>query len=410
MATLCHVTTPLLYATVSVDQTYRGWELRVDGNPYFVKGICYQPSRVGEDPGGGTLRDWMTVDDNRDGITDVAHQTWVDVNRNNVQEVSEVSVGDFALLQSMGCNTLRLYHHASSTSLATVSEMFPSPSQLSTPAPQKTLLRTLFASYGIRVAMGDLLGAYTVGSGAPWSTGTDYRDPVQRERMLRSVESMVLNHKNEPYVLMWILGNENNFSDKTHTNAGSFPAVYADFVNEAVALIRRLDPHHPICVSFGDMKDFRAVAGVNPAYDIVGINSYRTPGFGDLWKQVLKVFDRPVLLTEMGAGPVRVKNGRLDEQEQRRVHESAWRDIVAHAKGGTPPGNSLGGFVFEWSDNWWYDGTPDLQNGGPSPSSWNEEFMGITSQGDGKNSPLLRQLRPVYFMYKSLWGNLESEN
>jgi hypothetical protein len=37
-------------------------------------------------------------------------------------------------------------------------------------------------------------------------------------------------------------------------------------------------------------------------------------------------------------------------------------------------------------------------------SGWNHEYNGFASQGNGSKSPLIRQLRKVYFMYKSLWG------
>ncbi|MBL8023295.1 MAG: hypothetical protein JNK54_03285 [Elusimicrobia bacterium] len=397
---------PVVGSVVSVHRETNGWELRVDGTPYFVKGVCYQPTRVGEDPAQGSQRDWMTVDDDHDGRIDTPYQTWVDVNRNNVQDPSDVSVGDFQLLRDMGCNTLRIYHHAPSSAIFPPLPHGENPSaQSGNLVSNKPLLRDLFATYGIRVAMGDLLGAYTVGSGAEWGKGTDYRDRMQRKRMLKSVEKMVLDHKDEPYLLMWVLGNENNFPEKTHTNAKSFPGVYARFVNEAAELIHRLDPHHPVCVVYGDVLDFLPFVPPEPAYDLVGINSYRTPDFGNLWADVAQVFDRPLLLTEMGAGPAPVEEGVLDETAQSVIHANAWQDIYSHSRDQRSPANALGGFVFEWTDNWWYNGSPHQQGVDSSPSPWNEEYMGLASQGDGKNSPWLRQLRPVYFMYQKLWRN-----
>ena len=56
-----------------------------------------------------------------------------------------------------------------------------------------------------------LLGGYAVDSGANWKVGTDYTNPDQRAKMLSSVESMVNDNKDEPYVLFWVLGNENIF-------------------------------------------------------------------------------------------------------------------------------------------------------------------------------------------------------
>src|SRR3954468_20156839 len=85
-----------LYASdVRVQKTAQGWQLLVDGQPYVVKGICYAPTKVGEDPASGTLRDWMTADDNKNGKIDAAYDSWVDKNRNNRQDPGETAVGDF---------------------------------------------------------------------------------------------------------------------------------------------------------------------------------------------------------------------------------------------------------------------------------------------------------------------------
>jgi beta-glucuronidase len=44
------------------------------------------------------------------------------------------------------------------------------------------------------------------------------------------------------------------------------------------------------------------------------------------------------------------------------------------------------------------------QFGAPFLDGWSyEEWLGITSQGSGKNSPFERQLRKAYFEYKKAW-------
>ena len=73
--------------------------------------------------------------------------------------------------------------------------------------PNKKILRELFNDFGIRVMMGDLLGAYSISSGADPTVGTDYRNPEQQANMMKSVEAMVREFKDEPYILMWALGN-----------------------------------------------------------------------------------------------------------------------------------------------------------------------------------------------------------
>ncbi|MBI3315595.1 MAG: hypothetical protein HYZ87_01285 [Candidatus Omnitrophica bacterium] len=201
----------------------RHWRLQVDGKPFLVKAVAYSPTPIGETPDRDyNLDSWMTTDLNQNGKIDGPYDSWVDKNRNNKQDPDEPVVGDFRLLKEMGVNTIRLYHHALN----------------------KELLRALYKEYGIRVIMGDLLGMYAVGSGAEWYKGTDYTDPVQREKMKESVRKMVEEYKDEPYLLMWMLGNETNYGQVgnpaqekvgTGSQAGTQPEALYKFANEAAS-------------------------------------------------------------------------------------------------------------------------------------------------------------------------------
>ncbi len=365
------------------------WSLFVDGKRYFVRGVDYRFTKVGESPDEGTLKDWASYDYDNNKQCDPAYDAWVDANKNNRRDESETAIGDFELMRRMGVNTIRWYVND-----------FPNQST------NKKLLRDLFKTYGIRTAVGDKFGAYTIGSGASWKDGTDYRDPVQQEKMLESVRKMVDDHKNEPYTLLWLLGNENNLKF-TNTNAAKYPADYAKFVNRAAKMIHEMDPMHPVAIVNGDTQMIFYYKKHCPDVDIFGANSYRGPkGFGGLWKEVAKSLGKPVLITEYGGDQA---NG-WDEGQQARHHEACWRDIW-HNRTGHGMGNALGGFAFEWADEWWKAGEPYLQaqvgttgRQGVGAAGWGQEYCGITSQGDGRSSPFLRQLRKVYFTYKKLWG------
>ena len=161
--------------------------------------ISYSPSPVGTSPDNGTLvvqyKDWQLSDLNKNGKIDGPYDSWVDKNRNDKQDSNEPVVGDWKLLQEMGVNTIRLYHHAYN----------------------KALFEDLYKTYGIRIIVGDFLGAYTVGSGADWYAGTDYSNPDQQKKMMESVRDMVMTYKDEPYVLYWVLGNENNYGNANNS-------------------------------------------------------------------------------------------------------------------------------------------------------------------------------------------------
>lgn len=370
------------------------WRLLVDGKPYFIKGVVYEPVKVGDRLNASNL--WMTYDTNHNGKLDTAYESWVDQNLNNRRDKKEAVVGDFQLLKEMGCNTIRIYH----------------PSNI-----KKEVFRDLFNRFGIRVMMGNFLGAYTWGSGAAWKDGTDYTDSIQRQKMKEDVKKMVLEFKDEPYMLFWMLGNENDVAGSyenstfNNTNARRVPEVYATFVNEVAKMVHELDPNHPVGISNATFGLMRAYAQYAPEIDFVGMNAYTGPyGFGRLWNSIKMDFDRPVTITEYGVDCYDQNKGSIDEGFQALYHRGCWRDMVNNSFGKSGAGNSLGGFAYTWLDSWWFCGLTtehDTTKGawrGPAKDSWfNDEWLGLWGQGDGKASPFIRQPREVYYMYKKEW-------
>lgn len=377
------------------------WQLLVDGKPYYVRGMAYDATPIGRSPDSATLvvhKDWMLADDNKNNKIDGPYDSWVDKNNNGVQDSDEPIVGDFQLMKDMGVNTLRLYHHGFN----------------------KALLMDLYEKYGIRVVMGDYVGAYTVGSGADWYAGTDYSNPQQQEKMLSSVRQMVEAYKDEPYVVFWVLGNENNYGNAN--NSRQNPEAYYQFLNRAAQLIKSLDPNHPVALCNGDLLFLDKAAKNCPDIDIYGSNAYRgNHGFGNsFWMDAHDEWGKPVFITEYGC-PAYHHRRVSDEAEALQVDylRSNWNDMEWNFAGGPGVGNAIGGILFEWMDEWWKAGPPPQydasiqdvvgQFGGPFPDGWSyEEWYGIVGQGDGRHSPYLRHLRKAYFLYKDeLWNSKE---
>ena len=351
-------------SNVRVVRTTRDvWKLLVNNKPYFIKGLEYSADIIGK--GTPEPNSWMWSDINNNGKIDGPYDSWIDLNRNNFQDDIENPVGDFALMKAMGCNTIRIYHSENVN---------------------KELLSELYNRYGIMVIMGNYLGAYTRGSNAPWSTGTDYLDENQKQNMIQSVIKMVEEFKDEPYILMWMLGNENDSagstlnSTKTNTNATTkFLKYYAKYA---------------------------------PNVDVFGINQYVGPyGFGTLWNRVKQEYDKPVLITEYGCDAYNTKKNITCEQYQAEYHRSAWKNIENNSYWGDGVGNSIGGVVYCWLDKWWLAGSSKEHDTklGSWPGStidglFNDEWLGVCSQGKGKFSPFIRQLRNVYYLYQQeLW-------
>lgn len=378
------------------------WELLVDGKPFVVKGVTYAATTVGESAHAINLRPWMTVDDNANGRNDGMFDSWVDWNRNNRRDEGEFVVGDAELLKKMGANTIRIYHGVDEKGLYNPSEY------------DKALLRTLNREYGIFFIMGDFVGAYTVGSQARWDLGTDYADPVQIENMKRSVRDMVTDHKDEPYVLFWLLGNENQHPH-TRTNAVDQPEAYARFLNETAKMIHEIDPDHPVAVGNLNATSIRELALNAPEIDIYGANVYSGAySMGSVWHQVRHLYDRPVVITEMGTDAYAEGRG-TDEDGQADYFRQNWKDVTENLAGARGMGNAIGAVQFEWMDEWWKSargdswGDPRHHNSegdfeGPFPDGWmHEEWLGIWGQGDGSDSPRLREPRKIYEEIRRAW-------
>jgi len=393
------------------------WKLLVDGKPYFIKGIMYTPVKIGESPDEATMRDWMYYNDAHDGKNDVAYKTWMDKNKNNKRDSDEEIEGDFSLLKKMGCNTIRLYHVASDNPILGDLYKTNKSTALQYDHPvNKELLRQLYKDYGIRVIMGNYVGAWTIGSGASWEEGTDYTNLKHCENIKKSVKAMVLDNKDEPYVLMWLLGNENNLGDWLHCNASQNPEAYAKLIGELAEMIHKLDPEHPVAVCDGDnFNTIKEYAKYAQGLDIISYNSYRGEyGFVFLWKEVKRTMDRPVFISEFGTFAYN-KNVGEDEDLQLRYIKGCWRDIVMNKAENYDStkrvsGNSIGGVVFDWLDRWYMDGAPSEHN--PGTRYWedspdhlrHEEWFGIMSMGNGSDS-LMRQPRKSYYYLKDTWNN-----
>ena len=365
------------------------WQLIVNNKPFLIKAITYSPTKIGESPDEGTQTNWMENDFNHNDKIDGPYDSFVDKNSNNLQDKNEPAVGDFKLMQEMGVNAIRLYHQPFKVN--------------------KELLRDLYNRYGIRVIMGDFLGKYALGSGAPWYPGTDYNNAQHKKNMMESVTKMVLEFKDEPFILFWLLGNENVYGFAC--NANKEPDAFFKFANEVAKQIKAIDPQHPVAICSGDILFLDKFGKNCPDIDIFGTNAYRGDyGFGYLWQQVKEEAGIPVFITEFGC-PAYAAGKTKEETEylQAEYHRGSWEDIQCNIAFREGAGDSLGGVVFEWLDEWWKAYEPFIHDtkglfAGPFPDGYmHEEWLGVCGQGNGKLSPYLRQLRQSYYMYKKMW-------
>ena len=381
------------------------WRMFVDGQPHFVYGMNYAPVRVGVLP---WEWNWLWSDENTNGLVD-SFEVWLDANKNNRQDADEPLTTDYQLMREMGVNTIKFY--------ITDPEL---------PCFNYLLMRKMFRETGIRAIVGNFLGAYCNGSGANWDMGTDYTNRKQRENMRNSVSNLVMKLRSEPWVLAWVLGNENNMEmsgdvNATRTNGSKYPDTYARFLNEVARMIHELDPNHPVGVGnlLTGLVEYYGKSA--PELDFIGINSYiGEDGFGATWEKVRQTMNRPVVITEFGCDAYWTQKGP-DEEMQSSYLLKNWEDIVYNSAGNPGSGNSIGGFVFEWLDEWWKDSLNYFEDSPghqttravfpmPFPDGYaQEEWFGIMGQGAGNASPFQRVPRKAYHELKKAWAGVPEE-
>ncbi|HMP94083.1 MAG TPA: hypothetical protein PKD90_14465, partial [Phnomibacter sp.] len=228
-------------------------------------------------------------------------------------------------------------------------------------------IKYIYETYGIYTMLNHSFGRYGLTIKGKWLPNTDYASPAVRELLLKEVKEMAVQYKETPGVLLFLLGNENNYGlfwkgaetedvpmeDRASTQA-AIP-MYKLF-NEAAQQMKGLNTNHPVAICNGDLLFLDIIAKECKDIDIFGINIYRGISFGDAYDRVKKEYGKPVIFTEFGSDAYNSLANAEDQAMQARFLVGNWREIYANAAGMGKAGNSLGGFTFQFSDGWWKNG------------------------------------------------------
>jgi len=380
----CRPKTPAVYIKKFKNGRY---QLIAEGKPYIVKGVCYNPIP----PGANHEYDW-----------------WV--------SPAKPWITDGKLMHDMGINTIRIYQPGSD------------------PAAVKKVIRDLYGLYGIRTVMGHWLGCWEYP--CPF-----YGDKDFQERITGEVLEMVKTYKDEPGVLFWILGNENNYSclgrvnpwSSEEVDAESDPQkknalrlkIYYSFANELARAIHRIDPQHPVALGNGELSGLESANTYSPDIDMVACIIYRGKTFGSLFRSLRATYDKPIVIAEFGADAYDAYLKKEDQNMQAFFLESQWRQIYENLDGAGGEGNCLGGIMFEWTDEWWKHNESDPSAWGrqDTESNWsngayyfdikaegnknmNEEWFGMVAVSGEMNYGLnVRKPRKAYYLIREFWKN-----
>ncbi|HAJ57091.1 MAG TPA: hypothetical protein DCL35_04905 [Candidatus Omnitrophica bacterium] len=362
------------------------YQLMVEGRPYIVKGVCYNPIPIGEshdfdfwsDPG----------------------QPWKK---------------DGQLMQKMGVNTVRFYQPGEDLEAV------------------KKVVSELYELYGIRSMMGHWLGFWNYPS--PF-----YDDEAFRKRVKEEVLAMVEALKDEDGILFWVLGNENNYSFAGKVNPWSSERidklgdeqqcmllrakVYYSFIDELAKEIHRIDPGHPVVMGNGELICLDSANGFAKNIDIVGCVIYRGKTFGNLFSNLRNTYDKPLVFIEFGCDAYNAYEKKEDEASQADFLESQWSEIYRNLAGSEDGvGNCLGGAMFEWTDEWWkhndydqagwsiHDTESNWSNGSyyfdikaERNMNMNEEWFGIVGLEPEKAYGVNKRVpRKAYYLMREFW-------
>ena len=360
-----------------------GWKLLVHGQDYFVKGVVW-------------------------GYTPIGENYAYNLYGNTDEQIEKILDYECNLMKGAGINTIRCFG------------MIP-PKWVS----------YMYNKHGIMTIVNHLMGRYGYNVGGVWTTQTNYSDKLTRQTLKKDIVELVKKYKDTPGVIMFALGNESNYGlEWSSFEIENLPvgerhkekakSLYTLF-NEIIAAGKAVDPNHPFMIVNGDIQYLDLIVEFCPDLDILGVNAYRGVSFTNMWSKVNKELDLPVLLTEFGSDAFNAVTYKEDQAGQANIIKGNWQEIYNKSYGKNEEGNALGGCVFEWRDEWWkYKQTENLtvhdkhaswSNGGYSfdfvqgKNNMNEEWYGICRlAGPNEDGVYQAEPRMAYDVLSEIWA------
>jgi len=296
---------------------------------------------------------------------------------------------EMGLLKNMGVNTIRLY-----TGI------------------QPKWVKYIYENYGIYTMLNHPFGRYGLTINGVWVPVTDYRDPATQALLISEITEIAEEYKNTPGVLLFLLGNENNYGlfwagaetedfpdeeDKKHEVGEKRGRPMYKLMNDAAIKMKSIDSSHPVAICNGDVLFIDIVADECKDVDIYGVNMYRGVSFGDAFQVIKNKVNKPILFTEFGSDAFNAISNQEDQKSQAYYNLGNWKEIYENAAGLGKSENAIGGFTFQFSDGWWkfgqtknldvHDNNASWSNGGyqsdyqVGENNMNEEWFGICAKG-----------------------------
>ncbi|MBC7494677.1 MAG: glycosidase, partial [Flavobacterium sp.] len=365
---------------VAIVRSQGDFKLYVNDSPFFINGMNWNYDPIG---------------------TNFNYSLW----KQSDVIIKAALDSEMSLLKNMGVNVIRQYVGI-----------------------QPKWITYIYQKYGIYTMLNHAFGRYGLTINGVWTPNTEYSDDATKNVLFAETKAMVEEYKNTEGLLLFLLGNENNYglfwdgaetenipvNDRKSTKRAK--DMYKLF-NDAVLEMKKADKSHPIAICNGDLLFLDIIAQECKDIDILATNMYRGVSFGNAFEEVKKKLNKPLLFAEFGADAFNALDGTEDQKSQAYYMTSNWKEIYENAAGIGKSGNSIGGFTFQFSDGWWkYGQTKNLEvhdtnaswsNGGytndfiQGSNNMNEEWFGICAKGP-VNSRGLYDLYPraAYYSLK----------
>ncbi|WP_405607730.1 glycoside hydrolase family 2 TIM barrel-domain containing protein [Polaribacter sp. Asnod1-A03] len=318
---------------------------------------------------------------------------------------------EMSLLKEMGVNTIRVYSGI-----------------------QPKWISYIYKNHGIYTMLNHSFGRYGYSLNGNWIEATDYADKKAQSVLLSEVEALAKAYKNTPGLLLYLLGNENNYglfwagsetedfpddeADKKKVGETRGRALY-QLMNAAALKIKNIDQNHPIAICNGDLLYIDIIAEECKDIDVFGTNMYRGASFVDAFETVKKKLNKPILFTEFGADAFNAITGKEDQKMQAFYMVKNWQEIYENTSGLDKSSNAIGGFTFQFSDGWWKFGQTTGLDKHDQNASWatkaykfdykeggnnmNEEWFGITAKNPTDSEGFYSlQPRAAYYALKEV--------
>lgn len=347
-------------SNVSVSNSQGQFKLVVNGKDFFVNGVNWDYYPIGTN---FSFSIWQQPDDYIRAALD----------------------REMGMLKNMNVNAIRVY-----TGI------------------QPKWIKYIYDNYGIYTILNHTFGRYGLTINGVWQPNTDYSSPKVKALLLKEVKALADEYKGTPGLLLFLLGNENNyglfwrgaetenipFENRKSTIGAKY--LYSLF-NDAAVAIKAVDQTHPVAICNGDLLFLDIIAKECQQVDILGLNMYRGISFGDAFERVKKECGKPIMFSEFGSDAYNTVANAEEQEQQAKYLVANWKEIYANAAGLGKSSNCLGGCTFQFSDGWWktgqtvnlddHDITASWSNGGysfdfkPGDNNMNEEWFGICAKG-----------------------------